>query len=301
MTSSDAAAFPPPPEGPFNQWYISCDHGVEVNPASFGLWGRKDAVWYRVKGSLRLEARAAPDDGRERRAALRSYGRRPIAAVIVGSVGCELPETPREWLERLPGGQRRAQRHPPHALAQVRQARAVRHRLPARRSSSMSGIRRSGATPCARSTTMPWTTCAICPDGAAQPGPAACTAIRRRRSGRAAVGKVVHARHCTADLCCGCSQIKAKALSRRSRAVAISGRQLRFRRWLSHDTVEHRADIAPPKWRTSSRCALSATVGLAPPCNGAFTIFDGGLYGLGASPGVGQPGPYHGVNEIKGA
>ena len=44
----DAAKAPPPPEGPFNQWYISCDYGT-VNPASFGLWGRKDAVWYRVK------------------------------------------------------------------------------------------------------------------------------------------------------------------------------------------------------------------------------------------------------------
>ena len=34
----DAAKAPLPPEGPFNQWYISCDYGT-VNPASFGLWG----------------------------------------------------------------------------------------------------------------------------------------------------------------------------------------------------------------------------------------------------------------------
>lgn len=30
------------------QWRISCDYGT-VNPASFGLWGKKNGVWYRVK------------------------------------------------------------------------------------------------------------------------------------------------------------------------------------------------------------------------------------------------------------
>ena len=29
-------------------WRISCDYGT-VNPASFGLWGKRDGVWYRVK------------------------------------------------------------------------------------------------------------------------------------------------------------------------------------------------------------------------------------------------------------
>lgn len=28
-------------------WCISCDYGT-VNPASFGLWGRKDGIWYRA-------------------------------------------------------------------------------------------------------------------------------------------------------------------------------------------------------------------------------------------------------------
>ena len=28
-------------------WAVSCDYGT-VNPASFGLWGRKNGVWYRV-------------------------------------------------------------------------------------------------------------------------------------------------------------------------------------------------------------------------------------------------------------
>lgn len=38
----------PVPEGPFDQWYISCDYGT-VNPTSMGLWGRCGGIWYRVK------------------------------------------------------------------------------------------------------------------------------------------------------------------------------------------------------------------------------------------------------------
>lgn len=37
----------PPPE-PLEKYYISCDYGT-VNPSSFGLWGRKDGVWYRIE------------------------------------------------------------------------------------------------------------------------------------------------------------------------------------------------------------------------------------------------------------
>ena len=36
------------PEGPFARWRVSCDYGTR-NPASFGLWGEKSGVWYRVK------------------------------------------------------------------------------------------------------------------------------------------------------------------------------------------------------------------------------------------------------------
>ena len=35
------------PEGSFEEWRISVDYGT-ANPASFGLWGKKNAVWYRV-------------------------------------------------------------------------------------------------------------------------------------------------------------------------------------------------------------------------------------------------------------
>ena len=40
--------FLPPPEGPFEEFIVSCDYGT-VNPASFGLWGRQEGVWYRLK------------------------------------------------------------------------------------------------------------------------------------------------------------------------------------------------------------------------------------------------------------
>ncbi len=36
-----------PPEEPMEKYYISCDYGT-VNPASFGLWGKKDGIWYRI-------------------------------------------------------------------------------------------------------------------------------------------------------------------------------------------------------------------------------------------------------------
>jgi len=36
------------PEEGFERWYISCDYGT-ANPASFGLWGLRGGVWYRVK------------------------------------------------------------------------------------------------------------------------------------------------------------------------------------------------------------------------------------------------------------
>ena len=38
---------PAPPQGRWERWCISCDYGT-VNPASFGLWGRQEGVWYRV-------------------------------------------------------------------------------------------------------------------------------------------------------------------------------------------------------------------------------------------------------------
>ena len=36
------------PEEPMEAWRVSCDYGT-VNPASFGLWGKQNGVWYRVR------------------------------------------------------------------------------------------------------------------------------------------------------------------------------------------------------------------------------------------------------------
>ena len=44
----DPSAMADAPEGGFDRWRVSCDYGT-LNPASFGLWGRKDGVWYRVR------------------------------------------------------------------------------------------------------------------------------------------------------------------------------------------------------------------------------------------------------------
>lgn len=35
------------PDGAFEQYAVSCDYGT-ANPASFGLWGKQDGVWYRI-------------------------------------------------------------------------------------------------------------------------------------------------------------------------------------------------------------------------------------------------------------
>ena len=43
----DTASVRPAPGGLFEQWVISCDYGT-VNPASFGLWGKQNGVWYRT-------------------------------------------------------------------------------------------------------------------------------------------------------------------------------------------------------------------------------------------------------------
>ena len=37
----------PAPPGPYERWVVSCDYGT-ANPASFGLWGERGGVWYRV-------------------------------------------------------------------------------------------------------------------------------------------------------------------------------------------------------------------------------------------------------------
>ena len=80
----DPSALSPAPEGPYEQWRISCDYGTR-NPASFGLWGRIGRVWYRV-GEYYYDARS---EGRQKtdseyEADLRRLaGGRPIDRVVV--------------------------------------------------------------------------------------------------------------------------------------------------------------------------------------------------------------------------
>ena len=72
------------PEGPFSQWYISCDYGT-VNPTSMGLWGLREGVWYRVKEfyfNSRAQMRQMTDEEYARE--LKNLaGDRTISAVIV--------------------------------------------------------------------------------------------------------------------------------------------------------------------------------------------------------------------------
>lgn len=86
-------AVPPPAEG-IGRWRISVDYGT-VNPASFGLWGEKGGVWYRVKEyyySSRREGRQKTDA--EYAEALRDLaGGRPIERVIVDPSASSFIET----------------------------------------------------------------------------------------------------------------------------------------------------------------------------------------------------------------
>ena len=80
----DASYVEPVPNGRFERYYISCDYGTS-NPASFGLWGLKNGIWYRIKeyyfasrdvGYQKTDAEYVED-------LLRLAGDLPIEAVVV--------------------------------------------------------------------------------------------------------------------------------------------------------------------------------------------------------------------------
>ncbi len=74
----------PAPGGDYERWRISCDYGTR-NPASFGLWGLKGEVWYRVKEyyyDASLEG-GQKTDGEYAADLERLAGGRRIEAVIV--------------------------------------------------------------------------------------------------------------------------------------------------------------------------------------------------------------------------
>ncbi|HIR83891.1 MAG TPA: PBSX family phage terminase large subunit [Candidatus Galloscillospira excrementavium] len=72
------------PEGGFARWCISCDYGT-VNPASFGLWGLRGDIWYRV-GEYYYDSKAArrqKTDGEYAGDLRRLAGGRDIDLVVV--------------------------------------------------------------------------------------------------------------------------------------------------------------------------------------------------------------------------
>ena len=74
----------PVPEGPFHQWYVSCDYGT-VNPTSMGLWGHSGGVWYRVK-EFYFDSRQAQHHMTDEEYAValgKLVGARTLTAVIV--------------------------------------------------------------------------------------------------------------------------------------------------------------------------------------------------------------------------
>ena len=90
----DASYVRAPPEGEMEEWRISCDYGT-VNPASFGLWGRKDGVWYRVEEyyyDSRREGRQKTD-GEYAQDLERLAGGREISCVVVDPSAASFLET----------------------------------------------------------------------------------------------------------------------------------------------------------------------------------------------------------------
>ena len=82
------------PEGPFEEWRISCDYGT-VNPTSMGLWGRKGSTWYRVDEyyyDSRREGRQKTD-GEYARELKNLAGERCIEMVIADPSAASFIET----------------------------------------------------------------------------------------------------------------------------------------------------------------------------------------------------------------
>ncbi len=82
------------PEGPFEEWYVSCDYGTS-NPTSMGLWGRRDGVWFRVS-EYYYDARAArrqKTDEEYADALAELAGGRPLRAVVADPSAASFCET----------------------------------------------------------------------------------------------------------------------------------------------------------------------------------------------------------------
>ena len=91
------------PSGPFSDFVISCDYGT-VNPASFGLWGKRDSAWYRLEEyyyNSRLTGIQRTDE--EHYEGLRQLaGNRPISRVVVDPSAASFMAVIRQHGEFLP-------------------------------------------------------------------------------------------------------------------------------------------------------------------------------------------------------
>lgn len=81
------------PEG-MARWCISCDYGT-VNPASFGLWGERNGVWYRVREYYydSRERGRQKTDGEYAQELRRLAGGRNIELVVVDPSAASFIET----------------------------------------------------------------------------------------------------------------------------------------------------------------------------------------------------------------
>ena len=84
----------PAPQGEMERWCISCDYGT-VNPASFGLWGLRQGVWYRVEEFYYSSRQAGRQrtDGEYARDLARLAGDRDIDLVVADPSAASFIET----------------------------------------------------------------------------------------------------------------------------------------------------------------------------------------------------------------
>ncbi len=80
----ESAMAQPPPKEPLEEYCVSCDYGT-VNPTSMGLWGRRGAVWYRLREfyfDSRREQRQMTDE-EYADALAKLVGQRTLTAVVI--------------------------------------------------------------------------------------------------------------------------------------------------------------------------------------------------------------------------
>ena len=80
----DSGMFVPVPEGGFEEYCVSCDYGT-VNPSSFGLWGRKNGIWYRIAEyyyDARREGCSRTDEEHYAELCRLLSGRKPEAVIV---------------------------------------------------------------------------------------------------------------------------------------------------------------------------------------------------------------------------